>query len=117
MVGNDRNSDCLSINILSLLLKVYIEKTTTTINNKPNKQTKQNKNAKRQKEKKKGYGAGFEPGTFGSTRLHLTTTHASGEKSLIQFLFHETSAGKRLVFGAALAGIVTVKKQCKRITR
>ena len=55
-------------------------------------------------------------GTFCFTRLNLNTTNASDEKSLIQFLFHKTSAGKRLVFGAPLAGILTVKKQCKRIT-
>ena len=43
--------------------------------NKANKQTKQNKNKKRKTEgKKKVYRAGFEPGTFSSTQLHLTTT-------------------------------------------
>ena len=55
IVGNDRNSDCLSIKILSLLQKVYILKTSTT------KQiSKQNKNEKKTKKrktegKKKGY--------------------------------------------------------------
>ena len=55
IVGNDRNSDCLSINILSLLQKVYILKTTTT-----KQRSKQNKNEKETKKrktegKKKGY--------------------------------------------------------------
>ena len=55
IVGNDRNSDCLSINILSLLQKVYIEKTTTT--KQISKQNKnENETKKRKTEgKKKGY--------------------------------------------------------------
>lgn len=51
-VGNDGNSDCLPINILSLLWKVYISKTTTKqINNQNRTKTKNKK--ERQKEKRK----------------------------------------------------------------
>ena len=63
IVGNDRNSDCLSINILSLLWKVYIKK---NINNKTNKQTKQKrKKKKREREKKrKGTEQDSKPGNL-----------------------------------------------------
>ena len=55
MVGNDRNSDCLSIKILSLLQKVYILKTSTT--KQISKQNKNEKETKKRKTegKKKGY--------------------------------------------------------------
>ena len=55
IVGNDRNSDCLSINILSLLQKVYISKTSTT--KQIRKQNKNEKETKKRKTegKKKGY--------------------------------------------------------------
>ena len=52
--GNDRNSDCLSINILSLLQKVYY---LTNNSNKTNNQTKQkrkrNKNEKDRRKKER----------------------------------------------------------------
>ena len=55
VVGNDRNSDCLSIKILSLLQKVYILKTSTTKQiSKQNKHEKKKKNRKTEG-KKKGY--------------------------------------------------------------
>ena len=55
IVGNDRNSDCLSIKILSLLQKVYILKTSTT--KQISKQNKNEKETKKRKTegKKKGY--------------------------------------------------------------
>ena len=83
-LGNDRNSDCLSMynvfNVLSLLWKhntflfvyctlfnniylgIYLQK-----NNKTNKQTKQTKNGtkERKKVKKEGFEAALEPSTFG----------------------------------------------------
>ena len=55
MVGNDRNSDYLSIKILSFLQKVYILKTSTI--KQISKQNKNEKETKKRKTegKKKGY--------------------------------------------------------------
>ena len=54
IVGNDRNSDCLSIKILSLLQKVYILKTSTTKQISKQKNEKETKKRKTEG-KKKGY--------------------------------------------------------------
>ena len=43
---------------------------------KNEKKKKKKRKEERQREKKKGYLAGFEPCTIGSTRLHFTTTWA-----------------------------------------
>ena len=51
IVGNDRNSDCLSINILSLLQKV----TTTKQISKRNKNENEKKKKRKTEGKKKGY--------------------------------------------------------------
>ena len=68
-MGNDRNSDCLSLNILSLLWNVYISKTTTTkINNQNRTKTKKKKKEEKDRRKKKGYEAGFQP----NLRFHVT---------------------------------------------
>ena len=75
------------------------------------------------KQQQQNQQTGFEPGTFGSTRLHLTTTPLKmiscwSRKvfNLIPFPWNFCRKTHCKVYGAVLTGLLTVKKQCKRIS-
>ena len=74
IVGNDRNSDCLSINILSLLWKV----TTTKQISKRNKNENEKKKREGQKEKREATEQDSNPAPYQKLYEHkvnvLTTT-------------------------------------------